>query len=108
MSLSLTIASTAFLLWLIYYYVIFPIFFCPLSKIPNAHFTSPSVPTWIWWKRRTGFETRSIFAAHQNHGPIVRLGPNEVSVASLDGLRQIYLGGFERDPWYNQFMNYQT
>src|SRR2546423_1178374 len=96
MSSFLTIVLRAFPFWLIYYYLISPIFLCPLSRIPNAHFTCPIVPIWIWWKRRTGFETRSIFAAHQKHGHIVRLGPNEVSVASLDGLRQIYLAGFER------------
>ena len=92
----------------IYLNFILPVFISPLSKIPNAHFTS-SLPFWIWWKRRTGFESRSIFAAHQKHGPIIRLGPNEVSVASLDGLRQIYTGGFDKDPWYTgEFRNYNT
>ena len=95
-------------LWVIYQYLIYPAFISPLSKIPNAHPTSSFLPIWIWWKRRIGYETRSVFAAHQRHGPIVRLGPKEVSVASLDGLRRIYAAGFERDPWYNQFMNYGT
>ncbi|MCJ1388471.1 hypothetical protein MMC18_001318 [Xylographa bjoerkii] len=98
----------AIILLSIYHYVILPVFISPLSKIPNAHLTS-SLPFWIWWKRRTGFENRSIFAAHQKHGSIIRLGPNEVSVASLDGLRQIYTGGFGKDPWYiGEFRNYNT
>ncbi|KAF2189371.1 cytochrome P450 [Zopfia rhizophila CBS 207.26] len=108
MGIFLQATATACLVWLIYHYFIIPLFLSPLSKIPNAHFTSPCISTWIWWKRRTGFETRSIFAAHQKYGSIVRLAPNEVSVASLDGLRQVYLGGFDRSPWYNQFVNYQT
>ena len=91
----------------IYHYIINPSFVSPLSKIPNAHFTAPFLPTWMWWKRRTGFETRSVFAAHQRHGPIVRLAPKELSVASLDGLRQIYVGGYERHPWYfEEFANF--
>ncbi|MCJ1302731.1 hypothetical protein MMC08_005535 [Hypocenomyce scalaris] len=107
--LVLTIGTIAVLLVLIYKCIIVPTCLSPLSPIPNAHFTSPIAPTWIWWQRRTGFETRSIFAAHQRHGPIVRLGPNELSVASLDGLRQVYTAGFEKDPWYiDEFMNYQT
>lgn len=31
-------------------------------------------------------------------------GLNELSVASLDGLRQIYLDGYETDPWYIDFL----
>ena len=103
----IAIGAIVLLSLLIYQYIFTPSFISPLSKIPNAHFTTPFLPTWIWWKRRTGFETRSIFAAHQKHGPIVRLGPNELSVASLDGLRQIYMGGYEKDPWYfKEFANF--
>jgi hypothetical protein len=105
----LAIGAIVLLLLAIYHYILFPSFASPLSRIPNAHFTAPFLSTWMWWKRRTGFETRSIFAAHQKHGPIVRLAPNELSVASLDGLRQIYMGGYEKDPWYiEEFANFGT
>ncbi|MCJ1397781.1 hypothetical protein MMC11_000977 [Xylographa trunciseda] len=104
----LTSVLVAILLLSTYHYIVFPLLISPLSKIPNAHLTS-FLPFWVWWKRRTGFENRSIFAAHQQHGPIIRLGPTEVSVASLDGLRQIYTGGFDKDPWYiGEFRNYST
>ena len=103
----LAIGATGILLLLIYQYIIFPSLVSPLSKIPNAHFTAPFLPTWMSWKRRTGFETRSVFAAHQKYGPVVRLAPNELSVASLDGLRQIYVGGYEKHPWYlDEFANF--
>ena len=50
-----------------------------------------------------------MLAAHNKLGPVIRLGPNELSVASLDGLRKIYLGGFEKTEWYvEEFVNYQT
>ena len=78
----------------------------PLSRIPNAHFTAPFSPFWIWWKRRAETAIKETFTAHEKHGPVVRLGPNEISVNSLDGLRKIYQGGFERDPFYQQFKNY--
>ena len=46
--------------------------------------------------------------AHQACGPIVRLGPNELSINCVDeGIRTIYAGGFEKHPWYpNQFGNF--
>lgn len=103
----LSIGATLLLLLLVYQYIIFPSFVSPLSKIPNAHFTASCLPTWMWWNRRTGYETRSIFAAHQKYGPIVRLAPNELSVASLDGLRQIYTNGFTKHSWYlEEFSNF--
>jgi hypothetical protein len=90
----------------IYHYIIYPIFLSPLSKLPAAHISSYLLPSWIWHKRRIGYESRSIFAVHQQKGPIVLLAPGEVSVASLNGLRQIYTGGFERTDWFLDFMNY--
>lgn len=106
-SLSL-VAGSFVLLYLVYKYLIYPSFLSPLSKIPNAHATSPFSPFWILWKRYSEQENRSIHAAHVRHGDIVRLGPNEVSVACVDeGIRTIYSGGFEKWPWYeNQFKNY--
>ncbi|KAF7509447.1 hypothetical protein GJ744_008010 [Endocarpon pusillum] len=100
------LAVALVLIYLLFYYVVYPATISPLSKIPSGHPIAAFLPIWIWWKRRKGYETRSIFAAHQRHGPIVRLAPNEVSVASLDGLRKIYMGGFERTEWFLQFRNY--
>lgn len=94
---------------LLYKYFITPAWRSPLSKIPNAHFTVPIVPIWIWWKRRAGSATRTIFSLHQRLGPVVRLGPNEISVNSSSGLRTIYGGGFEKHRSYSDWMlNYGT
>ncbi|KAL2040814.1 hypothetical protein N7G274_006272 [Stereocaulon virgatum] len=94
--------------YLVYIYLVFPVFFSPLSKIPSAHFLSSFSPVWILWKRYKGQENRAIHAAHVKYGGIVRLGPNEVSVACVDnGIRTVYSGGFEKWNWYpNQFENY--
>lgn len=99
----------ALLLLLFYKYIIAPVFVSPLSKIPNARFTAPILPIWMWLKRRAGTESRTIFSLHQRLGSVVRLGPNEISVNSADGLRTIYIGGFEKDNWYRDaFLNYGT
>jgi hypothetical protein len=49
---------------------------------------------------------KSIFAAHKRLGRIVQLSPNELSVASLDGLRQICTGAFGKTAWYSEFANF--
>ncbi|KGO75008.1 Cytochrome P450 [Penicillium italicum] len=95
--------------YLTYHYVIYPYFLSPLSSIPNGHLTSPLSSRWIDRKRSTGTEVLTIYALHQKHGPIVRLGPKELSVNSLHGLRIIYTGAFEKDAFYNAvFVNFNT
>ncbi len=105
---SLTIIGFALLLLLlIYKYILFPAFLSPLSKIPNAHFTAPFASLWISSKRRASAGTRAIFSLHQKHGPVLRLGPNELSICTPAALKTIYIGGFEKDRWYQDaFMNY--
>ena len=88
--------------------VIYPVFFSPLSKIPYAHPSVAFNPFWILWKRYKGVETRTVHGAHEKLGKIVRLGPNDVAVASVDdGIKVIYTGGFEKWWYYpNQFNNF--
>lgn len=107
LSLSL-IAGPAAVLYLLYKYIVFPVFLSSLSRIPNAHFTSSFSPFWILYIRYSEQENRAIHAAHVKHGNIVRLGPNEVSIATVDeGIRTVYSGGFEKWRWYpDQFANY--
>jgi hypothetical protein len=92
---------------LIYKFVIYPAFISPLQQIPSAHWSAPFSSTWILWIRYTNRENREVHAAHLENGPVVRLGPNEISVNTVDGgLRTIYGGGFEKGDWYSIFDNY--
>ncbi|KAL8901873.1 MAG: hypothetical protein Q9207_004990 [Kuettlingeria erythrocarpa] len=92
----------------VYKYIIEPAFISPLAKIPSASFLSSISSQWISRKRQAKQETRTIYSLHQKHGSVVRLGPNEISVNSLDGLRTIYHGEFEKHSWYSKmFVNYE-
>lgn len=103
----ITILVVAAIGFSIYKYIIYPTFFSPLSKIPAAHFTASWSPLWILWIRFSRTEVQTIHRAHVKFGPIVRLGPNEVSVNCVDGgLRTVYAGGFEKWAFYDQFDNY--
>lgn len=102
-NISLAIAFAS----IVYRYLIYPSFLSPLSKIPSAHFTASWSSLWILWIRYTDKEVRTIHKAHLKHGPIVRLGPKEVSINCVDGgLRTVYAGGFEKPYFYDQFRNY--
>lgn len=90
-------------------YVVYPYFLSPLAKIPNAHFTSPISSRWIDSHNAANTSVLAIHSLHRKYGPVVRLGPNELSVNSLQGLRTIYTGAFEKDAFYqNVFVNFQT
>ena len=76
--------------------------------MPNAHPTSAISPVWILWNRYKNNGNRATHAAHEKYGPIVRLGPNELSINCVDGgIRTVYAGGFEKHEWYpRQFPSY--
>ena len=85
----------------IYKYIVYPAFLSPLGKIPNAHPTACISPAWIIWKRFKSENNRTIHAAHKKLGPIVRLGPSEISINCVDeGIKTVYGGGFEKHDWY--------
>lgn len=92
-----------------YRYLVYPIFVSPLSKIPPAHWSAPISPFWILYTRRRRNENVTIHALHQRLGPLVRLGPNEISVNCVDGgIRTIYGGSYEKGDWYAVYKNYGT
>ena len=106
---TVSIAALAVLgILVVFKYIVYPCFISPLASVPNAHFTAPFSPLWILWARFKERPNRTIHAAHLKHGPIVRLGPSEVSVNCVDGgIRTIYAGGWEKHEWYpRQFENF--
>lgn len=102
------LAPLAFLLQLIVTYLR-----NPLRKIPAAHPLAPFTSLWISSIRWRKIENATLKAAHDRLGPIVCLGPEEISVNCVKGgIRDVYAGGFEkRDAvsgynWYGFFTNY--
>ncbi|KAH8679549.1 cytochrome P450 [Tricladium varicosporioides] len=96
----------AILLLLSYIYILHPAFLSPLSAVPNAHFTSGFSNVWMLWQRYRQQANRAIHETHERLGPVVRLGPNELSVNSADGLKVIYNHNFDKDVFYTRFENY--
>jgi hypothetical protein len=78
------------------------------SPIPWAHWTAGLSSFWILWIRYSYRENRTIHEAHKKLGPVIRLGPDEVSVNCVKGgIQTIYAGGFDKHAWYsNLFDNY--
>ena len=86
----------------------------PLRKVPAAHPLAHFTSLWIASIRWRSIENATLKAAHDRLGPIVCLGPSEVSVNCVKGgIRDVYAGGFEKGSngpggynWYAFFSNY--
>ncbi|KAI1818321.1 cytochrome P450 [Poronia punctata] len=95
-------------LFLVVYFVRV-VFLSPLSKIPSAHWSSSFSSAWILWQRWQGCELPSAVEAHRKLGPIVKLGPKDLSVTCYDeGIRKVYGGGFDKPVYYDFFGYYGT
>jgi len=70
-----------------------------LKDIPNAHFSVPYSRLWLLLIKWNKLENRTRIHLHRRLGPVVRIGPREVSVNCIDdGVRTIYGGKFDKDP----------
>lgn len=84
----------------------------PLRLLPAAHPLAPWTSLWIAFVRWSGRENRTLKEAHERLGPVICLGPREVSVnCVVGGIREVYAGGFEKGGadgfnWYSFFSNY--
>jgi hypothetical protein len=87
-----------FLGWII----ISPLFKLPEIPGPKTYAVTQWQLAYDEWK---GIRTRTIHQIHQKYGPVVRVGPNEISCNSLSALKTIYGAGsgFERTSFYRMF-----
>lgn len=106
MSMAIAAVATVIVALLIHS-ICFSLFFSPLARIPGPK--SFALTKWrLAYEDYKGSRTRKIHALHEEYGPVVRVGPSEVSFNSLSALRAIYGAGsgFERTNFYHMFAAY--
>ena len=82
--------------------MIYEIFLSPLRKVPGPiAMKISSLPLDI--KDLKGDRTQTIHELHSQYGPIVRIGPNEVSISDASAIKEIYRQGtdYMKTPFYN-------
>lgn len=82
----------------------------PLAKLPGPLHTKFTA-AWLKYKEFTGNRRAYIHDLHQELGPVIRLGPNEVSFASAEAIKEIYTSGgsgYEKTEFYNLFKQFST
>lgn len=83
-------------------------FVSKLSRIPAIHPLATVTSLYMLWIRYKGRENQAVYLAHKRLGPVIRLGPSELSINCVDdGLRTIYQNpSFEKTSFYSVFENF--
>ncbi|EMD39593.1 hypothetical protein CERSUDRAFT_80974 [Gelatoporia subvermispora B] len=79
----------------------------PLTALPGPKFTIFS-GLWLMYKEFTRQRRKWLHQLHLQYGPVVRIAPNEVSFASWDALKEIYISGgtgYDKTSFYDLFDN---
>ncbi|KHN98445.1 Cytochrome P450 [Metarhizium album ARSEF 1941] len=101
-ALAVVFALAAILLF--EYLLLRPLFSSPLSRVPGPKLYA--LTRWrLAYEDWKGTRTRTIHLLHQKYGPVVRVGPDELSFSSSTALRTIYGAGsqFGRTCFYRMF-----
>lgn len=88
-------------------YYAYYLLFDPLSKVPSPHWSCPFSSAWILVNRYHQRELRIVYTAHKQLGPIVRVGPREISVSHYEtGVHDVYDAGFDKPHYYSFYRYY--
>jgi hypothetical protein len=82
----------------------------PITKIPGPIYTK-FTSLWLMKHELSSNRRPYIHQLHRRYGPVVRLGPNEVSFTSLEALKEIYTSGgsgYDKTEFYSLFMQFKT
>ncbi|KAF2486989.1 cytochrome P450 [Neohortaea acidophila] len=75
--------------------------YSPLNAAKDAHWSVKFTAAWVWWKTVNEVDAQAIHDAHVRLGPVVRVGPHEISVNDVDGgLKPIYEGRLPKTDLY--------
>jgi hypothetical protein len=103
--LAATLASIAVLCVFVY-----RAFMGPLARIPGPTY-SLFTDLWLMTKEFTSQRREYVHELHKHYGPVVRLGPNEVSFTSLEAVKEIYSSGgsgYDKTEFYTLFKQFGT
>ena len=90
----------------VYKYILHPLFLSALADIPSAHPLSSVTSLWIQWMRFSGQEVLAVNDAFLRKGAVVKLGPSDIAVNTIEGgVKTVYDGGFDKPDWYSFWSN---
>ncbi|KAH3668743.1 hypothetical protein OGAPHI_002498 [Ogataea philodendri] len=101
----LTTLQASAISFLIYYFVLYPIYFHPLARIPGPKLCALT-KYWILYISWSEQRNRYVHRLHEEYGPIVRVGPDEVDISDAEYMKDIYVDNFDKTSFYTQFADF--
>ncbi|EPQ55060.1 cytochrome P450 [Gloeophyllum trabeum ATCC 11539] len=104
----LAIAVLSVCLLRIIYVLCYRLFFSPLRHLPGP-FISRVTSLQLMYNEFTANRRLYVHGLHKLHGPVIRLGPNEVAFATAEAAKQIYSvggSGYEKPRFYHLFAHF--
>ncbi|KAI1621926.1 putative benzoate 4-monooxygenase [Exophiala viscosa] len=92
-----------------YYSVPYLITYSSLREIPAASRTAAFSNLWLAFQARRVRRSAAVHDAHQRLGPIVRIAPNHISIASTAAIHPIYGhgNGMMKSDFYDAFVSFE-
>lgn len=91
-------------------YIFYKYWSDPLGRIPTIHWSAPFSRSYIIWQIYRNRRRYVHYDTHMNREgeilPVIRVGPNEISIMTTQGIKIVYDGGFERTSHYTVFQNF--
>ena len=79
----------------------------PLAPIPTIYCSAPFSRSYFIWQAYQNRRRYAHYDTHVKHDgeilPIIRVAPNEISIMTIQGIRTVYDGGFDRTSHYTAF-----
>ena len=83
---------------------VYRILFHPLRHVPGP-IVAKCTNLWLYYHYFVGDQCTIIKRLHEQYGPMLRVGPNDVDIAKGEALFPIYVkdGGFDKSSYYSNF-----
>ncbi|OLL21941.1 Isotrichodermin C-15 hydroxylase [Neolecta irregularis DAH-3] len=103
-NMDLPSAFLTFVVLPIFGWIVYQLYFCPLSKFPGP-FWAKINPLWHTYQFTTGQRHKYFLKLHQQYGDLVRVGVSDISVCNISGIKDLYDHGVSliRPLGYNNF-----
>lgn len=94
-------------------YITFVLVFDSLSHVPSLHWSTPFTRLYqlytVYYHDRhfANYDAHMPVSGKRPFRPVVRVGPNEITLMTASGVRTVYGGNFEKAAWYEVFSNYR-
>lgn len=88
--------------FLLYRYVVYRLVLHPLARVPGP-WLAAITPVYMYYYMLTLQWNRQVHRLHQQYGPTVRTGPDQVDFDDILAQKDIYIGNMDKSTFYAQY-----